>query len=214
MYNMRRTSDRKRALVRMGGYFFVSVMVWTILILYGASSVGKSISEQPTPTPFRETIWVDMTVDNPTTPTIEYDASYSALTYPVDDTRRYGFTTDEVYLLAQLLCGDGMVDGDGEYDFDFDMEIDYYEVGKVLSVVMNRVRSDIFPNDVESVVTQPGQFEVMPANLSKAPSDISLSVVQTWCDSYDRYDGHVQVCPESHMYFRGDGRSNTTREVW
>ena len=32
---------------------------------------------------------------------------------------RYGFTDDEVYLMAVLLSGSKYVDGDGEYDVDF-----------------------------------------------------------------------------------------------
>ena len=78
---------------------------------------------------------------------------------------RYGFSYDEVYLLAQLLCGAYSYDGDGEYDFVWQAlhtEINYYEVSKVLCVVMNRVRDDRFPNTVTDVVMQKGQFAVMP----------------------------------------------------
>lgn len=124
---------------------------------------------------------------------------------------RYGFTEDEVYLLAQLLCGSGSKDGDGEYDIDFKTEINYCEVAKVLCVVMNRVRSDSFPNTVTDVVMQKGQFSVMPRNAQKTPSDIAIQTVQEWCDAYDRFDGGAQNIPEDHLYFTGNGITNTTR---
>lgn len=125
---------------------------------------------------------------------------------------RYGFTEDDIYLLAQLLCGGKDYDGDGEYDIDFEKNINYYEVGKVLSVVMNRVRSDVYPDTVYEVVTQEGQFSPMPKNLTKEPSDIALRTVREWCEAYDNYINLVQVVPESHLYFRGDSFTNTTRE--
>lgn len=130
---------------------------------------------------------------------------------PAEPEPRYGFTEDEVYLLAQLLCGSGSKDGDGEYDIDFKTEINYCEVAKVLCVVMNRVRSDSFPNTVTDVVMQKGQFSVMPRNAQRTPSDIAIQTVQEWCDAYDRFDGGAQNIPEDHLYFTGNGVTNTTR---
>lgn len=130
---------------------------------------------------------------------------------PSEPEPRYDFTEDEVYLLAQLLCGSGSKDGDGEYDIDFQTEINYCEVAKVLCVVMNRVRSDSFPNTVTDVVMQKGQFSVMPRNAQRTPSDIAIQTVQEWCDAYDRFDGGAQNIPEDHLYFTGNGVTNTTR---
>ena len=124
---------------------------------------------------------------------------------------RYGFTEGEIYLLAQLLCGDENISGDGEYDIDFAKEVNYNEVSKVLAVVMNRVRSTQFPNTAYDVVMQKNQFSVMPANASKVPSEKAIEVVEEWCKAYDSYDGGIQVCPESHLYFSGNGKTNTTR---
>jgi hypothetical protein len=125
---------------------------------------------------------------------------------------RYGFTEDDIYLLAQLLCGSGKTDGDGEYDIDFKDEINYNEVSKVLAVVMNRVRSDKYPDTVYDVVMQknPRQFSVMPANAKKIPSEKAIKAVTEWCTAYDAYDYGVQVCPEDHLYFKGNGITNTT----
>lgn len=124
---------------------------------------------------------------------------------------RYGFTDDEIFLMAQLLCGDKRIDGDGEYDFDFKKVISQEEVNKVMCVVMNRVRSNRYPNNVKDVVLQPNHFSVMPRNLQAKPSDIALYVVRMWCEAYDSYDISIQTIPETHLYFSGDGKTNTTR---
>lgn len=126
---------------------------------------------------------------------------------------RYGFTEDEIYLLAQLLCGDENISGDGEYDIDFvdPSNINYYEVSKVLCVVMNRVRDDRFPNTVEDVVLAKNQFAVMPKNLKATPSKMALTVVKDWCKAYDEFDVGIQCVPENHVFFTGNGVSNITR---
>lgn len=124
---------------------------------------------------------------------------------------RYGFTDEDIYILAQVLSGDKSVDGDGEYDIDYQKEINYYEVGKVLGVIMNRVRSKDFPNTVTDVVTQKGQFSVIPRNLKSEPSDITLQTVREWCTAYDDCINLVQVIQENHLFFTGDGKINITR---
>jgi hypothetical protein len=126
---------------------------------------------------------------------------------------RYGFTEDEIYLLAQLLCGDENTSGDGEYDIDFvdQSDINYYEVSKVLCVVMNRVRDDRFPNTVEGVVLAKNQFAVMPKNLKATPSEMALTIVEDWCKAYDEFDLGTQCVPENHVFFTGNGVSNITR---
>ena len=126
---------------------------------------------------------------------------------------RYGFTEDEIYLLAQVLCGDENTSGDGEYDIDFvdPDNINYYEVSKVLCVVMNRVRDDRFPSTVEDVVLAKNQFSVMPKNLEATPSEIALIVVKDWCKAYDNFDAGAQCVPENHVFFTGNGVSNITR---
>ena len=127
---------------------------------------------------------------------------------------RYGFTNEEVYLLAQLLCGDKDRSGDGEYDIDFKKpeNISRYEISKVLCVVMNRVRDDRFHADtVTDVVLAKNQFSVMPKNLKAVPSDIAIQYVREWCEAYDRFDAGAQTIPENHVFFSGNGYTNTTR---
>ena len=136
---------------------------------------------------------------------------------PIVEEPRYGFTDEEVYLLAQLLCGSSKVDGDGEYDFVytakyFPDKLNYCEISKVLCVVMNRVRSEQFPNTVSEVVLQKGQFSTMPKNAKKTPDDIAIQKVQEWCNAYDNWDTGVQNVPEDHLYFSaGPNLTNVTR---
>jgi len=127
---------------------------------------------------------------------------------------RYGFTNEEIYLLAQVLSGDESIDGDGEYDIDFQQEINYYEVSKVLGVIMNRVRSDKFPNNVTDVIKQKGQFSVIPRNLTSKPSDISLLTVRKWCMAYDSYINFIQVIPKDDLFFTGNGVVNITKKKY
>lgn len=125
--------------------------------------------------------------------------------------KRYGFTDDDVYLLAQLICGDAATDGDGEYDIDYQEEINYYELSKVLSVVMNRQRDERFPDTVKEIVLANGQFSVFPRNLNSSPSEKALKNIRDWCEAYDRYNINTQCAPEDHVYFTGDGITNHTR---
>ena len=127
---------------------------------------------------------------------------------------RYGFTEEDIYLLAQVLCGGKDIDGDGEYDIDFQKKINYHEVDKVLSVIMNRVRSDIYPDTVCAVVMQKGQFSVIPRVLKREPSDKALEVVRSWCEKYNLYSDYIQLIPDNHLYFCGNGVTNTTRAKW
>ena len=47
--------------------------------------------------------------------------------------------------MAVLLTGSKYVDGDGEFDFDYGRDDEYDQISLVLCVVMNRVRSERFP---------------------------------------------------------------------
>lgn len=129
---------------------------------------------------------------------------------------RYGFTDEDIYLMAQLLCGSKDIHGDGEYDFvwgHMQGEMNYYEMSKVLCVIMNRVRNDHFPDTVYDVITQPGQF-VDARNIYTIPDDIAIDEIRKWCESYDNWDFGVQCIPENHLFYDGDGRENHTRETW
>lgn len=128
--------------------------------------------------------------------------------------KRYGFTDNDIYLMTVLLCGSGETDGDGEYDIDFDNNIDHDQVSLVLSVVMNRVMSDRFPNTVSEVIWARGQFSPMPRWKNGLPtvSDKSYQIVKEWCNAYDAYDLSVISIPEDHLYFAGNGKINRSRK--
>jgi len=129
---------------------------------------------------------------------------------------RYGFTDDEVYLLAQLLCGSAKVSGDGEYDFVWKGKVtNYCEMSKVLCVVMNRVRSGSFPNTVTEVVMQKGQFSNVCRSVKKVPDQLAVDTIKEWCDAYDNWDIGAQSIPENHLYFSaGPNLTNVTREKY
>ena len=129
---------------------------------------------------------------------------------------RYGFTEDEIYLMGVLLSGSKYVDGDGEYDIDFSGQDDNDQISLVMNVVMNRVRSEQFPDTVEEVIWASGQFAPMTKWKNGLPevSDITLEKVRLWCETYDSYNPYIQTIPENHLYFYGNGLINISRERW
>ena len=191
----------------------VTILV-TILVIIGVSSFT---TKEPDVSPTSPTVPSTVLLVKPEPPIIEEPVVAVTEPEPVVVEPRYGFTDEEVYLLAQLLCGSSKVDGDGEYDFVytakyFPDKLNYCEISKVLCVVMNRVRSEQFPNTVSEVVLQKGQFSPMPKNAKKIPDDIAIQKVQEWCDAYDNWDTGVQNVPEDHLYFSaGPNLTNVTR---
>ena len=131
---------------------------------------------------------------------------------------RYGFTDDDIHLLAQLLCGDADINGDGEYDFVWAAKHKqpyYYEMTKVLCVVMNRQRHKDFPDTIYKILMQDGQFTPMPENLATHPDPIAIDAIRDWCEAYDAHKPEVQTIPEDHLYFRaGPNLTNITSTSW
>ena len=129
----------------------------------------------------------------------------------------YAFTDDEIYLMAQLLCGQAGKDGDGEYDFETQIaknDINWPEINKVLEVVMNRVLTPgIYADNVTDVIMQPGAFEVMPRNASREPSPEVIATVKYWCDSFNSPE-YVPSIPDDHYWFSGSRGGNITRDHW
>jgi len=198
---MNRNYTRKRKRVIKPRFYIICALLIAWITMAVIFNLAKGLENTAA---FNDT-------STPTLLVIEEDIQEEPIPIDEEVQLRYGFTDDEIYLLAQVLSGDRDVDGDGEYDIDFQDEINYYEVGKVLGVIMNRVRSDDFPDTVTDVVKQKGQFSVIPRNLTREPSDISLQTVKEWCTAYDNYINLVQVVPKNHLFFTGDGKINTTR---
>ncbi len=129
---------------------------------------------------------------------------------------KYGFTYDDIYLMTVLLCGSEKVAGDGEYDIDFGNKDNHDQISLVLSVVMNRVMSDKFPNTVSEVIWGKGQFVPMTRwknGLPKVKSE-SYEIVRAWCEAYDMHDLSIMSIPEDHLYFSGNGVINRSRARW
>ena len=118
--------------------------------------------------------------------------------------------------MTVLLCGSGKTDGDGEYDVDFYNKDNHGQISLVLSIIMNRVKSDRFPNTVSEVIWAKGQFSPMPKWKKGLPvvSDNSYQIVKAWCEAYDNHDLSIMSIPESHLYFVGNGKINKSRERW
>ena len=193
------------------------IIALLVIVIFTAMSVfiGTKIDNDPLSTP-------DPTEEPNQTPEPTPEPSEDPVTSTPEPTPEpvidpvYGFTQQEIFLMAQLLCGDKNRDGDGEYDIDFGNDDRYDQISLVLCVVMNRVNDDRFPNTVEDVIWQNNgttyQFSVMEQwddfNNVCIPSDIAIQRVTEWCDAYDRGDPGAQSIPTDHVMFVGNGDEN------
>ena len=193
------------------------IIALLVIVIFTAMSVfiGTKIDNDPLSTP-------DPTEEPNQTPEPTPEPSEDPVTSTPEPTPEpvidpvYGFTQQEIFLMAQLLCGDKNRDGDGEYDIDFGNDDRYDQISLVLCVVMNRVNDDRFPNTVEDVIWQNNgttyQFSVMEQwddfNTVCIPSDIAIQRVTEWCDAYDRGDPGAQSIPTDHVMFVGNGDEN------
>ena len=193
------------------------IIALLVIVIFTAMSVfiGTKIDNDPLSTP-------DPTEEPNQTPEPTPEPSEDPVTSTPEPTPEpvidpvYGFTQQEIFLMAQLLCGDKNRDGDGEYDIDFENDDRYDQISLVLCVVMNRVNDDRFPNTVEDVIWQNNgttyQFSVMMQwddfNNVCIPSDIAIQRVTEWCDAYDRGDPGAQSIPTDHVMFVGNGDEN------
>lgn len=201
-------------------YFYTLVVINLVLIimvlyLFNNPPLHAQTAVPTTTQEIIETIPVETTIKepDPTPSPIPVETTVETTRAP-----RYGFTDAEIYLLAQLLCGEEKTSGDGEYDFVWrgKCEEPYFpEMSKVLCVVMNRQRSGCFPDTVREIIVQKGQFSVIPNNLDAKVSAVAVDAVRQWCEAYDNYDESMQTIPENHLYFRaGPNNTNISRTSW
>lgn len=87
-----------------------------------------------------------------------------------------------------------------EYGSDW---VDTYEKAKVVSIVMNRVSSPEFPNDIQSVIKQPGQFDgyIPTEGYDSRVTDDCIAAVDYYFENPWEFDS-------SKKYFEGDGTWN------
>ena len=121
-------------------------------------------------------------------------------------TPRYGFTEEEVWLLAQVMWG--------EYRFST-TNPDWDQINKVMMVIMNRVEAPgLYADTISEVIFQPGAFVVIPRALSIDPGQDFVNIVREWCYIFDWSEG-FQPIPNYHFWFSADGRGgNITRGVY
>lgn len=113
-----------------------------------------------------------------------------------------GLNTDEIDILAQLT----MAEAEGES-----------ELGKrlVIDTVLNRIDSDDFPNDLNGVIFQKGQFSCIGNGRFKkchATDEVRNLIREEILDRRDdrvlyfrtnRYSYGTPICKEGHHYFSG-----------
>lgn len=90
------------------------------------------------------------------------------------------------------------------------------EQAAVVWCVLNRVDSDLpyMPDDVISVITQPGQFTgYSPDNpVTDEIYALVIDVLCRWAMEPSCVGGVGRVLPEEYMWFSGDGQQNTFRD--
>jgi len=129
-----------------------------------------------------------------TTSTTVISTTTAPATYvePVNNDVSYEEPTyDDYVLLCNLVAR--------EYGSDW---VPVEEKAKVVATVMNRVNSDIFPNTVYEVVTQPNQFSGYVAYY-----DFTSNVTSSVKEAVDYYFAHPDEFG-SYLYFYGDGTYN------
>lgn len=121
-----------------------------------------------------------------TTPTTEYVQPVYSGNLPITERERV--------LLCNVVAN--------EYGSDW---VSVYDKACVVATVVNRVNSPQFPNDIESVLTQPYQFSGYWA------SDYYYSSVTDSCiEAVDYYYAHPDEFG-NWLYFEGDGTRNYFR---
>lgn len=186
----------------------IGVIVWSIILVSVLTLWPRTVATSIEPEVVIETQFVYVYK--------EADLPEEFIVVEPENPPKYSFTEDDIYLMTVLLCGSGKTDGDGEYDVDFYNSDNHDQISLVLSVVMNRVMSNKFPDTVAEVIWAPNQFALMPRwkqGLPKVSAE-SYQLVKEWCEAYDAHDLSVMSIPESHLYFAGNGVINRSRERW
>lgn len=77
----------------------------------------------------------------------------------------------------------------------------------IAGCILNRVKSNLFPNTIKEVVTAPNQFQGYDSGNPNIFSDLAREVIIIYHEG-----GHV--IDESLYWFSGNGRYNTFRNAW
>lgn len=84
--------------------------------------------------------------------------------------------------------------------------------------ILNRVDSDdsYYPEDIISVILQPGQFHGYDAEHPVLPElqELALDVIDRWQREKDGETDTGRVLSQDYLFFSGDGRHNYFRTDW
>ena len=90
----------------------------------------------------------------------------ASLSMPVCGSEVKSYTDNDLYVLSHLICGEAE-------GCCWDMKV------SVGSVVLNRVKDSRFPNTIEEVVFQPGQYScTWDGNYYREPSEDTISAAK------------------------------------
>ena len=229
-------TDKTKKIIR---YIFISLAILTIIIgiIVGLSKVHKinseyevtvkntqsNICQQPTETTTMTDKEVSNSKSKPTTTTTKKSSTtitsketttttkivaetlpekeYKAqVTEQVEEQVKGSYypTESERILLVNLVAR--------EYGADW---ISVEEKAKVVAVVMNRVNSSQFPNDIWSVIHQSGQFEDCYTSCwGLSDTYYSYQVTDSVIQAVDYYFNNTWAFDSNIMYYYGDGSYN------
>ena len=229
-------TDKTKKIIR---YIFISLAILIIIIgiIVGLSKVHKinseyevtvkntqsNICQQPTETTTMTDKEVSNSKSKPTTTTTKKSSAtitskktttmtkivtetfpekeYKAqVTEQVEEQVKGSYypTESERILLVNLVAR--------EYGADW---ISVEEKAKVVAVVMNRVNSSQFPNDIWSVIHQSGQFEDCYTSCwGLSDTYYSYQVTDSVVQAVDYYFNNTWAFDSNIMYYYGDGSYN------
>ena len=110
------------------------------------------------------------------------------------------YSEDDALLLARVVTREGR-------------SLSYEEKRAIADTVLARVDSEVWPNDLYSVITQPGQYGGSLKRLPKHPSqealDVAFEALEYWNLTKNGFTPEEDwTLPDEFMSFFGDGKHN------
>lgn len=148
---------------------------------------------------------VTTSIEEPVSPDTEFEPSESLSETDITeepmntDTELYNYPMDITEYEYILLCNCVAY----EYGSDW---VDDYEKAKVVEVIMNRVSSDLYPNTIYDVLTQPNQFSGVWSYVNYGT--YSEKVTDSVKNSVNLYFAEPESFNHGYTRFEGDGTTN------
>ena len=110
------------------------------------------------------------------------------------------YSDDDVSLLARVVTREGR-------------SLSYEEKRAIADTVLARVDSEVWPNDLYSVIAQPGQYggslKRLPKNPSQEALDVAFEALEYWNLTKNGFTPEEDwTLPDEFMSFFGDGKHN------